>query len=178
MSQVPCTISPINNRKYTKCTWINSSSRGMEEENYIMKSAAIFMISYFVITIIEEKIVLHQWIMYTDELAEDNSIWYLLPGKWSTFVEANKVWKILFTWNICKNAIFEIILWGASIKDDTETHEIIVNIRNIGNKFRTTIEPNLIIYFNELMNVSKPFTTKVVGYNTGISLWYYKMNSY
>ena len=63
----------------------------MEEENYIMKSAAIFMISYFVITIIEEKIVLHQWIMYTDELAEDISIWYLLKGKWSTFVEANKV---------------------------------------------------------------------------------------
>ena len=63
----------------------------MEEENYIMKSAAIFMISYFVITIIEEKIVLHQWIMYTDELAENNSIWYLLPGKLSTFVEANKV---------------------------------------------------------------------------------------
>ena len=48
------------------------------------------------------------------------------------------------------------------MNDDTEKHGLIVNIGNRGNQFRTTVEPNLNIYFNELMNFSEPFSTRIV----------------
>ena len=53
------------------------------------------MISWFGITIIENKN-LHQWVMYSYELVESNTTWYLLPGKKSTIIYSNKVQGISF----------------------------------------------------------------------------------
>ena len=43
------------NRKYTKCTHLRAKSKGLEEENYIMKYAIIFMIPWLGIKIIVKK---------------------------------------------------------------------------------------------------------------------------
>ena len=49
------------------------------------------------------------------------------------------------------------------MKYDSNKHELIGNIVNRGNNSRTTVEPNLNSSFNELMKISKPFVTIVVG---------------
>ena len=64
------------------------------------------------------------------------------------------------------------------MNDDTEKHGLIVNIGNRGNQFRTTVEPNLNIYFNELTNFSELFSTIIVKDKTKISLQDNEMNAY
>ena len=51
------------------------------------------------------------------------------------------------------------------MKGDTDKHEIIGNMGNKGNHFRTIVEPNLNGYFNELINFSGPFATIILTEN-------------
>ena len=44
------------------------------------------------------------------------------------------------------------------MKDDSDKHIIIGNIGNKGNKLIDTVEPNLNIYSNDIINFAKPFT--------------------
>ena len=67
-----------------------------EKKNYIMKSSARFMMSWFGMTMIKRKIVLHQCIVCTDTLGENDSKQYMLRGKQSTIVESKKVAEIFF----------------------------------------------------------------------------------
>ena len=59
-----------------------------------------------------------------------------------------------------------------------QKHGLIVRIYNRGNQFRTSAEPNLNSYFNELINFADKVTTKVVGEKNAFYLQYHNMNSY
>ena len=65
------------------------------------------------------------------------------------------------------NLIIGEWLWEASIKDDTEKHEPVVKIANRENQLRTSVEPNVDNYYNELISFSKWFATKIVRDKTG-----------
>ena len=64
------------------------------------------------------------------------------------------------------------------MRDDTEKHGPVVNIVNRFNQFRTTAEPNLNNYYNELMKFSEPFATIFLRDKTRFYLQDHDMNSY
>ena len=64
------------------------------------------------------------------------------------------------------------------MKDYTKNHGLIGDIGNRSNHFRTTVEPNLNIYFNIIMRFEGKFVTRVVRDKPGFSLQYHKINSY
>ena len=48
------------------------------------------------------------------------------------------------------------------MKDDIDKHGIIVKVFNRVNQFKTSFEKNINSYFNELINFSKSFVTRIV----------------
>ena len=60
----------------------------------------------------------------------------------------------------------------------TPKNGLIGKIGNRGNNFRTTVETNLNSYFNELINFTEPFSTRIIIYKTGFTLKLQEMNSY
>ena len=72
-----------------------------------------------------------------------------------------------------KTIIIGIRLRESEKKDDTEKHGLIVKVDNRGNKFRTTVEPNLNSYFSEIINFSKTLETIIVRDKTLFSLQYH-----
>ena len=61
-------------------------------------------------------------------------------------------------------------LWEATMKYDIDKNGIIMRIGNKYNQFINTIEPNLNIYFNEIMKFYEPFAILIVKKKTGFYL--------
>ena len=99
-SKLLCTTSSIYNIIDTKCTCLKLSSRRIQEENIYHK---ICRQIYYIMVCNDNgncKIVLHQWIMYSGVLGENNTTWFFLPGKQSKIVDSNNVREISL---ICDN---------------------------------------------------------------------------
>ena len=52
------------------------------------------------------------------------------------------------------------------MNNDTYENELVGNISNRDNQFRTNVEPNLNSIFNELINFTKPLATATIRYKT------------
>ena len=91
--------------------------------------------------------------MYSYALGGNNSTLYLLPGGNQPFLTGKRHQKYyLSEINISlKDIRIGRKMWKASMNDYTKKHGPIGNIGKISNHSRTTIEPNLNSYFNELM---------------------------
>ena len=56
------------------------------------------------------------------------------------------------------------------MKDETEKHLLIGKIENRVNQFRTTAEPNLNSYLDEVIKIDEPFGTIIVKDSNCFSL--------
>ena len=100
----------------TKCTFLKSISRGIEEENSIMKYVARFVISLFVITTINF-LNIHQCIMYKDTSREINNTCFLFLGTQSTVIDPKNRKEDNYLQDCKKN--IRRRLWESSMKEDT-----------------------------------------------------------
>ena len=64
------------------------------------------------------------------------------------------------------------------MKYDTDNHVLIGKIGNGGNQFIATVEKNWNSHFNELINFSVPFETRILRVNTGFYLQDHEIKSY
>ena len=100
----------------TKCTFLKPISRGIEEENSIMKYVARFVISLFVITTIIF-LNIHQCIMYKDTSREINNTCFLFLGTQSTVIDPKNRKEDNYLQDCKKN--IRRRLWESSMKEDT-----------------------------------------------------------